>query len=47
MYVYPTHDYIRMEITVLKNISCYFNCGSGENYTIKSTIDAVKYSNTI
>ena len=30
-----------------KNISCYFNRGIGENYTIKSTIDAVKYSNTI
>jgi hypothetical protein len=25
----------------------YFNRGIGENYTIKSTIDAVKYSNTI
>jgi hypothetical protein len=66
MYVYRTHDYIRMEITVLylefhvincrfngrkyplkTNSSCYFNRGIGEYYTIKSTIDAVKYSNTI
>ena len=31
----------------IKNISCNFNRGIGENYTIKSTIDAVKYSNTI
>jgi hypothetical protein len=29
------------------NISCYFNRGIGENYTVTSTIDAVKYSNTI
>ena len=26
------------------NISCYFNRGIGENYTVTSTIDAVKYS---
>ena len=54
MYVYPTHDYIRMEITVLylkyHGINCRFN---GRKYqftqfaTIKSPIDAVKFSNTI
>ena len=54
MYVYPTHDYIRMEITVLylkfHGINCRFN---GCKYpftqfaTINSPIDAVKFSNTI
>jgi len=35
------------QLKYIKKKSCYFNRGIGENYTIKSTIDAVKYSNTI
>ena len=60
MYVYPTHDYIRMEITVLylkfHGINCRFNgrkypftgsANASKFATIKSPIDAVKFSNTL
>ena len=50
-YVYPTHDYIRMEKTVLylkfHSINCRFNGRKYPFTTIKSPIDAVKFSNTI
>ena len=46
-YIYIFQYYCQDDKAVKISCYMYFNRGISENYTIKSTIDAVKYSNTI